>query len=405
MIGYQNYHRHSMYTNVRIPDSVVTNEAYAKRAVELGQTILSTCEHGWQGNYWECYNLAKQYGLKMLYASEPYWVRDRFQHEQKEKRCHMIVAAKNEHGRQCINDILSEANLTGFYMQPRLDPALVLTLPKDDVWVTSACLAGWQYEDAEDIWTAMYEHFGDNFFLEVQYHNTERQKEINLRALALHNKIKAPLIMGCDSHFIYPDEAQDRVDFVNSKGIDYPEEEGWYMDMPDGDTAYERFARQCILTHTDIVDAIANTQVFCEVEEYDSPIFNTEIKMPTLYPDWTQAQRDEEYKRLVWSGWSSYKEDIPIEKWLLYEDEIKKEVQTVVDTRMADYFIDNYHIIRRGKENGGWLTKTGRGSAVSFITNKLLGFTEVDRIAASVKMYPERFMSTTRILAAGTLPD
>lgn len=392
-----------MYTNVRISDSVVTNEAYAKRAVELGQTILSTCEHGWQGNYWECYKLAKQYGLKMLFASEAYWVKDRL--EKDSTNCHIFLGAKNEHGRQCLNDILSEANLTGFYGRPRVDIPLLLSLPKDDVWVTSACLAGWWYEDAEDIWTTLFDHFGKNFFLEVQYHDTDKQREINERVLKLHNQIKAPLIMGCDSHFIFPQEDQNRIDFINSKGMHYADEDNWYMDMPDGNTAYERFAKQGVLTHTDIMDAINNTQVFCDVEEYDSPIFNSEIKMPTLYPDWTQEQRDEEYKRLVWSGWDAYKTDIPQEKWPHYEDEIKSEVQTVVDTHMADYFIDNYHIIRKGKENGGWLTKTGRGSAVSFITNKLLGFTEVDRIAASVKMYPERFMSATRILASGSLPD
>lgn len=392
-----------MYTNVRISDSVVTNEAYAKRAVELGQTILSTCEHGWQGNYWECYKLAKQYGLKMLFASEAYWVKDRL--EKDSTNCHIFLGAKNEHGRQCLNDILSEANLTGFYGRPRVDIPLLLSLPKDDVWVTSACLAGWWYEDAEDIWTTLFDHFGKNFFLEVQYHDTDKQREINERVLKLHNQIKAPLIMGCDSHFIFPQEDQNRIDFINSKGMHYADEDNWYMDMPDGNTAYERFAKQGVLTHTDIMDAINNTQVFCDVEEYDSPIFNSEIKMPTLYPDWTQEQRDEEYKRLVWSGWDAYKTDISKEKWPHYEDEIKSEVQTVVDTHMADYFIDNYHIIRKGKENGGWLTKTGRGSAVSFITNKLLGFTEVDRIAASVKMYPERFMSTTRILESGTLPD
>ena len=392
-----------MYTNVRISDSVVTNEAYAKRAVELGQTILSTCEHGWQGNYWECYKLAKQYGLKMLFASEAYWVKDRL--EKDSTNCHIFLGAKNEHGRQCLNDILSEANLTGFYGRPRVDIPLLLSLPKDDVWVTSACLAGWWYEDAEDIWTTLFDHFGKNFFLEVQYHDTDKQREINERVLKLHNQIKAPLIMGCDSHFIFPQEDQNRIDFINSKGMHYADEDNWYMDMPDGNTAYERFAKQGVLTHTDIMDAINNTQVFCDVEEYDSPIFNSEIKMPTLYPDWTQEQRDEEYKRLVWSGWDAYKTDISKEKWPHYEDEIKSEVQTVVDTHMADYFIDNYHIIRKGKENGGWLTKTGRGSAVSFITNKLLGFTEVDRIAASVKMYPERFMSATRILASGSLPD
>ena len=302
-----------MYTNVRISDSVVTNEAYAKRAVELGQTILSTCEHGWQGNYWECYKLAKQYGLKMLFASEAYWVKDRL--EKDSTNCHIFLGAKNDHGRQCLNDILSEANLTGFYGRPRVDIPLLLSLPKDDVWVTSACLAGWWYEDAEDIWITLFDHFGKNFFLEVQNHDTDKQREINERVLKLHNQIKAPLIMGCDSHFIFPQEDQNRIDFINSKGMHYADEDNWYMDMPDGNTAYERFAKQGVLTHTDIMDAINNTQVFCDVEEYDSPIFNSEIKMPTLYPDWTQEQRDEEYKRLVWSGWDAYKTDISREKW------------------------------------------------------------------------------------------
>lgn len=31
---YQNYHRHSHYSNIILADSVVTNEDYAKRAVE-----------------------------------------------------------------------------------------------------------------------------------------------------------------------------------------------------------------------------------------------------------------------------------------------------------------------------------------------------------------------------------
>ncbi len=51
------------------------------------------------------------------------------------------------------------------------------------------------------------------------------------------------------------------------------------------------------------------------------------------------------------------------------------------------------------------ITPSGRGSGVSFYVNKLLGFTDVDRIAALVKMYPERFMSPTRILEAKTLAD
>ena len=400
---YQNYHRHSMYTNVKVPDSVASIQDYAARAKELGQTILSTVEHGWQGNVWESYKVAKEHGLKLLVGAEAYWVKDRF--EKDKTNCHICVLAKNENGRQALNDILSEANITGFYNRARLDIPLLLSLPADDIWVTSACLAGWLYEDADDCWYKIAQHFGKNFFLEVQYHNTETQQDLNSRILKLRDQWKVPLIMGCDSHYIHAGDAQNRTDFLVSKGINYPEEEGWYLDMPDGETAYQRFARQGVLSHEHIVEAISNTNVFADVEEYDSPIFNTEIKMPSLCPDWTQEQKDAEYQRLVWQGWDEYKEQVPIERWEEYKSEIQKEIQVVVDTKMADYFIDNYHIIRKGKENGGWLTKTGRGSAVSFLTNKLLGFTEVDRLAASVKMYPERFMSTERILEAGTLPD
>lgn len=403
MYQYQNHHCHHMETNVRIADSIATYKQYAERAAELGQSVLSSCEHGWQGNYWECYKAAKDKGLKLLFATEAYWVKDRT--EKDNSNCHIFLAAKNENGRQALNDILSEANITGFYGRPRVDVPLLLSLPSDDVWMTTACVAGWKYDDVDEIWETMHNHFGKNFYFEVQYHDTPSQIALNTHILKLRDRLKAPIIMGCDSHYIHMKDAQARTDFLLSKDISYPEEEGWYLDMPDGDTAYERFAKQAVLSHDQIVEAITNTNVFADVAEYDSPVFNSEIKMPSMYPDWTQDQRDEEYKRLVWQGWDAYKAEVPEEKHPLYIKEIEGEIQTVIDTHMADYFIDNHHIIKKGIENGGQLTQSGRGSAVSFLSNKLLGFTEVDRVAASVKMYPERFMSTERILSAKTLPD
>ncbi len=398
-----NYHKHDFYSNVRTSDSTVSLEAYAKRAVELKHNLLSSCCHGWQGNVFEGYDLAKQYGLKFLISAEAYFVHDRF--EKDRTNCHIFLGAKNENGRQALNDVLSEANLTGFYGQPRVDISLLLSLPKDDIIVTTACVAYWRYDDIDSITDELAKHFGKNFFLEVQYHNTEAQRFINQKILKLHNELKIPLIMGCDSHYIYPEQEQVRLDFLASKGMHYEDEGGWMMDYPDGDTAYQRFANQCVLSHQEICDAMDNTNVFLEVEEYDSPVFDADIKMPSIYPDKTQKEKDEIYKQLIWQGWNEYKKEIPEEQHQHYEEEIQKEIQTVVDTKMSDYFILNHAIIQRGKENGGWSTKSGRGSAVSFFTNKLLGLTEVDRISAKIHMYPERFMSTTRILQSGSLPD
>lgn len=228
---------------------------------------------------------------------------------------------------------------------------------------------------------------------------------MNQHIVSLHDSLRIPLIMGCDSHYILEKDGQIRTDFLASKKIHYADEQGWFMDYPDGNTAYERFASQGVLTHQQILDAIANTDVFMEVEEYDPYIFGSDIKMPSMYPEWTQEQKDEEYRRLVYAGWENYRPSVDQKRLTEYEEGIQEEVSVVEQTKMADYFILDHHIIKRGIENGGVLTTTGRGSAVSWITNKLLGFTEVDRIAASVKMYPDRFMSAARILESGSLPD
>lgn len=388
----------------------MTYEDYAKRAVELGHSILSSCEHGWQGRYIECHDLAKQYGLKFLFSAEAYWVWDR--HEEDRSNCHIWIGAKNENGREWINEVLSQANEDGFYYQPRLDEELLDLLPAGDVWITTACVAGWKYLDEEEerlkaLWKKLYDKHGDNFMFEVQYHPSERQKELNRYILNLRKEIPAPIIMGCDSHYIEENGAELRSDFLLSKEDRkaYDDEEEWFMDYPDGDTAVRRFREQGVLTEAEITEAIDRTNCFLEVEEYECDIFDDSLKLFSLHPDWTQEQKNAEYLRLVDEGWQNYKAEVATDLLSKYEKEIKSETDTVVECHMADYFIDNYHVIRRGKELGGHLTNTGRGSAVSFFTNKLLGFTEVDRIAAKVKMYPERFMTATRILETHSLPD
>ena len=211
--------------------------------------------------------------------------------------------------------------------------------------------------------------------------------------------------MGCDSHYIYQGGEQERNDYLLSKGMVYADEEGWFLDYTDGDTAYKRFTKQCILNHDEIMQAINNTNVFLEVEEYHNPCFTKDIKMPTLYPNMTQDEKNQVYLNEVWSKWEEEKKEIPEDRWSEYETEITKETDIVIKTHHADYFLDDQAIVKRGLEKGGVITPSGRGSGVSFYTNKLLGFTDVDRISSCVKMYPERFMSPTRILEAKTLAD
>ena len=426
----QNLHRHTSYSNVCIADSAATNEQYAKRAVEVGHKVISSVEHGWQGYYYQCYELAQKYNLKFVFGAEAYWVKDR-QKEYEEidpstgeplknkdgtikahkdnSNCHILLLAKTEIGRRAINKILSEANETGYYFKPRVDLELLLSLPPDDVVVTTACVAYWKYNDIEDITLQLWKHFGKNFYLEIQAHDTDQQREISRRILSLSKKYGIEMIVGLDSHYIYPEQAQEREYILEAKDVHYKDEEGWYMDYPDDEEVMRRFMKQGVFTREQVQRAMDNTDISLTFDDYakDNPIFSKDIKLPTLYPNLSQEERNKKYSVLISKLFREYaeKHHITGEEYKRYLEGIKMEVQTVKDTGMADYFLLDYEIVKRAIEKGGVLTDSGRGSSVGYFTNTLLGFSKVDRFQSPITLYPERFISKTRILETHSLPD
>ena len=420
-MSYVNYHKHDDISNILLTDSVAKLEDYAKRAVELGHTILSSCNHGTPGNYRLAYDLAKKYGLRWRYVAEAYFVKDRLAEDEDGKKdrknCHIILAAKTAKGIGDLNEVLSEANISGYYFRPRVDMELLMRLDPKDVFVTTACIAGvWAYGYQSDketgewsyVWTEpdalvrqLHAHFGDSFMLEVQAHNTEKQKAVNKHILELYRKEGIKIIAGMDSHFIYPEDKQLREMRLEANHLKYEDEEGWELDYPSDEEAYQRFVKQGVLSPAQIQEALDNTNVFLEFEDVE---FDKGKKLPTIYPELTQEERNEKYRQLVLSKWDEYKKNVPQEKWPEYEAGIKYEMDVITSTNTSDYFLLDYEIVKTAKENGGQLTYTGRGSGPSFWTNSLLGFSSIDRFSIPVTMYPDRFISADR-LKAGSLPD
>lgn len=412
----QNYHRHTSYSNIYVADSAAVNEDYAKRAVELGHKVISSVEHGWQGYYFETYELAKKYDLKFIFGAEAYWVKNRL--EKDRTNGHIIMLAKNENGRRAINSILSTANEDGYYFRPRVDVELLLSLPADDVMITTACIAFWHYDDIEDILVQLHNHFKKNLFLEIQYHDTEPQAKLNQRILALSEKYGIEMIVGMDSHYIYPEQSKERDYILAAKNIHYEDEDGWFMDYPDDETTMNRFLKQGVFTKDQIQRAMDNTDLLLEFEDYaiDNRIFSKDIKLPSLYdgqhtidgvllPKLDQEQRNKEYSKLISKLYKAYVKDVDESQHDEYFDGVKNEVQVIKDTNMSDYFLIDYYMVKRALEKGGVLTDSGRGSSVGYFTNTLLGFSKVDRFQSPIKLYPERFISKSRILETKSLPD
>lgn len=310
----------------------------------------------------------------------------------------MILAAKNAEGRRDINFALSIANEDGYYYKPRIDLDLLFKIPKENVIITSACVAGWNYEDAEDIWIKIHKHFGKNFFLEVQYHNTEKQKLLNKKILRIARDNGIQIICGLDSHYVKEENSVKRDQILKYKNVNYPDETGWYMDYPDTQTVIQRFKEQGILTDEEILRAVMNTNVF--VSECKEIVLDRTFKIPSMHKGKSYDEKCKIYKNVLNVAYSKEKE-----KSKEKADGIRYEAKEVMDSGVVDYFLTSKAIVDEAVNNqGGILTTTSRGSAASFITNKLLGLTTVDRFNADIPIYPERFLTKERVLA-GQMPD
>lgn len=418
---FQNFHKHTSFSHRYNKDSPLTYKDYFKYYKEYADkgipTIYSTVEHGWQSPYFRVYDDLEKFNkknleknpnykpIKFVFGTEAYWVKDRF--EKDSSNCHIVLLAKNDNGRKKINRAIYESFNTGYYYKNRMDLDILLSLPKDDVMCTTACIAFWNKYDInelDEIVLKLNEHF-TSFYLEVQNHNTESQKKLNQHILELHYKYNIPIIVGIDSHILYPDQEDDRNDLLKSNSIQYEDETGWYMDLPTYDVIVERFKEQGVLSDEEIYEALENTNVILDFEDI---ILDRSLKVPVAkqYRGLSQEERNQVFENIIIDEWYKQYSDINEDKYDEYIKEVKHDIAEIEACNMADYFIDSYEIMKRGQEvYGGVLTPSGRGSAVSMFLNKLLRLTKVDKVNSPVLMYSERFLTKERVLDSHTPPD
>lgn len=408
-----NYHKHTSLSNRYMKDSPVLPIDYwneLSRRYGDKPCIYTTVEHGWAGNYFKQYDDLEKYNkkngtnIRWIYGCEAYWVKNR--HEQDRSNCHIVLLALTDKGRRAINKAVSIANKDGYYYgRPRVDMELLLGLPPDDVMVTTACVAFWnKYDDIDAIVMLLLQHF-PHFYLEVQPHDTDKQKDINRHIIELSNVYGISIIAGCDSHYITASQAQDRDELLKSSDIHYEDEDGWYMDYPTYDELVARFKRQGVLSDGQIAAAIEATNFLFQYE----PIkLDRSLKVPVIKPlrDKTQTERNAIFEQILKDEWKAQRGDIDTDKLSQYQYEIQHDIGEIEACNMADYFILSYEVMKRAQEvYGGILTPSGRGSAVSMFLNKLLRLTKVDKVNSPVLMYSERFLTKERVLDSHTPPD
>ena len=405
---YENYHRHDSISNIYLPDSHVKPIDYINRIKELGYGCYFTTNHGTGGDVFESLTLCKEAGIRCLYGVEGYIVKDPL--EKDKRNYHIVIIPTTNKARRKLNLVTSKANTEGFYYRPRIFPEDLLALDPQDVYITTACVAGIvRDKDAiVDVFMPLMKHFGNHMLLEVQNHNEPNQIAVNKTCLALSKKFGLELIAANDSHYIYPEQAKERLDFLRGKGLTYGDEDGYVLDFPDYDTFFERFQKQGVLSDEQIERAISNTLIFRECEDVE---IDKSIKMPTVYPSLTSDEKIGELKKHVVSKFRDIikKDHISKDELTEYKKGIAQEMRVIEDTKeinTADYFLLNEKLVDLAvNKYGGILTRTGRGSCGGFYINRILGMTQLDRFKLDIKLYPERFMSTARLLENRAMPD
>lgn len=395
-------------SSIFTPDTHIKCEEYVKRAVELGHTTYFTTNHGSGGDIFEAKTLCNEYGLKCIFGIEGYIVPNPL--EKDRRNYHIIIIPKTNEARKKVNYINSRANIEGFYYKPRIFLEDLLALDPDDIYLTNACVAGLlkDSDSTEQLFLPLMKHFGKNMLLEVQNHRCPEQLEINRKCLLLAQKYGLSLVAANDSHYIYPEQSKERDLYLKGKKIEYSDEQKFILDYPDYDTFFRRFQDQGVLTDRLIEKAIRNTMIFAECEEIE---LDKEIKMPSIYRDLNPDERIAELKRHVNRRFKRIiqEDKIPKEKIPKYIRGIREEMKVIEDTKeinTADYFLFNERNTELAvNKYGGVLTRTGRGSCGAFYLNKVLGMTQLDRFDSPVPLYPDRFMSTARLLENRALPD
>lgn len=429
----ENYHKHTTWSDLVQIDSATSIEEFIKLSDKYGCKCYFSGEHGYQGEWLHCYDICKKTfdeeyrkknslsnPIRFRYSVEAYWVKDaqkiiyeeytdkktgetKVREKKDNMNCHMVIIARNYNAMRKLNYILSCAHDEGFYYKPRIDLKSLFTLDKDDVYITSGCIAGWKYEDASEIWINIWKHFEDSFFLEYQTHNTEQQKELNKRIYEISKTLGIQTIIGLDTHYINDEDRVKRDNLLERKGLYYPEENGWYMDFPKGNITYQRMIEQECLPPEEIIYAMMNTHVF--VDGCEDLSYNTDFKIPILpeYQNYSYEKRSKILKKLLDEKYENEDEEHHTNDRL---EGLEYEYGEINGSNTADYFLDNYSLVNLAvTKYGGQLTPTSRGSASSYYSSKLLGFTTMDRFEAEVPIYPERFVTKDRIISSHQMPD
>lgn len=200
-------HNHSEFS---VLDGFAHPQEYLDRAQEIGLKAFAITEHGNQYSWVYFDELKKNYpDIKIIYGVELYECFNTKVQDKDNKYFHLVALAKNERGRIALNEIITISNFEGFYYKPRVD-LQTLSPYANDIVVLSACLASKIARESDYKkciqYVQKYKSIFPHFYLEMQSHDTDDQREYNQKILKLSQDTNTDFVITTDSHAATKDD-------------------------------------------------------------------------------------------------------------------------------------------------------------------------------------------------------
>ncbi|MDP3066110.1 MAG: PHP domain-containing protein [Methanobacteriaceae archaeon] len=201
---YTPLHVHTTYS---VTDSATTIDTLVRGVKEMGFESLAITDHGTLGGWVEFQRECEKNKIKPLLGIE-FYVADNYTNKNTE-RYHVVAIARNQEGIKSIFKLNDISHRDGFYYKPRILLEHLIE-NKEGLIVLSACTLGVVAKHivddrpAQAIWTAKHlkEHFGDNFYMELQPHDFDHQHKVNPEIIKISEDFNIKLVVTTDSHYL-----------------------------------------------------------------------------------------------------------------------------------------------------------------------------------------------------------
>ena len=449
MRGYFNCHNHTEYSNLRLLDCINKPKALINKAIELGLTGIAITDHECLSAHMEVNQYAKELREKnpdftVALGNEIYLTdtRDRGQ-----RYYHFILIAKDAIGHRQLRE-LSTIAWKNSYVDRKMErvPLLkselkeIVSKNKGHLIATTACIGGelgteiLKAEEAEavkdqdtayqhlqkiyDLITFCIDLFGDDFYIECAPSTKDDQIRVNKRSKRIAEAFNLKMVVGTDSHYLTKAERQVHKAYLNSKEGEREVDDFYeFSRLMDSDEIFELLGLafdkdyiEHILNNTiDLQNKITfysleRKQMIPKVEVTNYPASNARWRFSNhslLNKLLTSDNIQERY-------WVNECLKSLEEKGLLLNDEyltrleteadVIKDIGEKLDDCLFAYFNTFKHYIDLFWECGS-IVGPGRGSATGFLSNYLLGITQLDPIRWNLPYW--RFLNKER----AELPD